>query len=193
MRCPYTDAAGHAMPGAPFPTRSARVSALPISRPMVAALALGTLLVGCAAPPPPPPAPPPPPPPHLGPPQAANCTASPVNLPDGGSGTATISLSNDGGYCAVSLTDAAGQPFDAGIEPVQPAHGTAVIVKYAGKTSIEYVPVGGYAGSDAFTVKLILKGQPGYTTLNVAVTVLGGPPAAGNPPPPTEHKQFHRG
>jgi hypothetical protein len=36
---------------------------------------------------------------------------------------------------------------------------------------VEYTPEPGFSGHDSFIVKLILKGQPGYTTLNMSVTV----------------------
>ena len=80
-------------------------------------------------------------------------------------------VSNEGGYCAATLTAASGQPFDAPLVPVLPRHGTPRIVKYDGKTSVEYTPETGYVGADSFTVHLIVKGQPNDTTLNVSVTV----------------------
>jgi hypothetical protein len=129
------------------------------------------LLAGCA-PKPLPPAPPTPPlPPHLGPPAAAYCLVAPFTVADGGSVNVSMALNNDGGYCAATLTASSGRPYDAPLETVPPQHGTAHVVKYNGKTSIEYVPEPGFTGHDAFTVRLIVRGMPGYTTLQVAVTV----------------------
>ncbi len=131
---------------------------------------LGALLAGCSKPP----APvteAPPLPPHLGPPPAANCTVAPFHVADGGTADVVMSVSNDGGYCAASLTDAAGQPFDAPLVPEKPLHGEDSVVQYNGKTSVEYTGNSGFVGRDRFVVKLIVKGQPGYTTLNVSVDV----------------------
>ncbi len=122
--------------------------------------------------PPAPPPPPPPPPPHVGPPPAAKCNVAPFHVADGGSATVEITLSNEGGYCAATLTAANGQPYDAPLVPVLPTHGTPRVMKYNGKTSVEYAPESGFVGKDNFTVRLILKGTPAVTTLNVGVTVV---------------------
>jgi len=133
---------------------------------------VAVLLAGCAKPPPPLVVEPPPPlPPHLGPPPAATCTVAPFHVADGGTAAISMTVSNDGGYCAATLTTAAGAPFDAPLEPQTPAHGTAAVVQYNHKTSVEYVATPGYVGHDSFTAELIIKGQPGYTTLNVTVDV----------------------
>ncbi len=137
---------------------------------------LATIMAGCAKPPPPAPPPPPPPPPplppHLGGPPAAQCSVVPFTVADGGTVTVSMTLSDDGGYCAATLVSASGKPFDAPLVPVRPLHGHETVVKYNGKTSVEYSADKGYTGSDQFTVKLISKGTPGYTTLNMAITVV---------------------
>lgn len=142
---------------------------------LVPFLSLGLALQACAPKPPPPapPPPPPPPPPHIGPPKAATCTVAPFQVTDGGTAAVVMRVSNEGGYCAAALTAASGKPYDAPLVPVLPRHGTPRVVKYDGKTSVEYVPDSGYAGPDNFVVHLIVKGLPTYTTLNVAVTVVG--------------------
>jgi hypothetical protein len=140
-------------------------------------IGLGTLLAGCAQPPPPVVEAPAPLPPHLGPPPAASCVVAPFHVADGGTADVNMTVSNDGGYCAATLTAANGKPFDAPLVPEKPAHGEDSVVEYNGKTSVEYTANQGYVGHDAFTVKLILKGQPGYTTLNVAVDVQPVAPA----------------
>lgn len=89
-----------------------------------------------------------------------------------------MTVGNDGGYCAASLTAANGRPFDAPLLPVPPRHGTLRVVRYNGRTSIEYVPAPRYAGPDSATVRLILRGQPGYTTASLRISVLPGTPHA---------------
>ncbi len=134
-------------------------------------VALAAILAGCAKPPAPVVEAPARLPPHLGPPPAAQCSVAPFHVADGGVASVSMVLSNDGGFCAASLTAASGQPYDAPLVPARPAHGDETVVKYNGKTSVEYAARAGYVGHDSFTVHLILKGQPGYTTLNVGVDV----------------------
>ncbi len=136
-------------------------------------LAIGVLVAGCQPPAAPPPAAPPPLPPHAGPPPAAVCQVAPFSVPDGGTTNVSLTVSNEGGYCAAKLTAANGNPFDAPLVPVLPLHGTPRVIKYNGQTSVEYTPNAGYTGHDSFVVKLILRGKPGYTTLNMSVTVQG--------------------
>jgi hypothetical protein len=133
---------------------------------------LGLLLQGCAKPEAPPPPPPPPPlPPHAGPPPARLCSVAPFSVKDGGTADVHMTVSNDGGYCAATLTADSGQPFDAPLVPVGALHGGQHVVKYNHKTSVEYIANQGYTGHDTFVVRLIVRGKPGYTTLNVSVTV----------------------
>ncbi len=140
--------------------------------------ALALLLAGCAQTPPP--APPPPPlPAHLGPPPAATCKVAPYQISEGGTGTVQMTVSNDGGYCAATLTAANGKPYDAPLETVLPRLGHARVVKYNGKTSIEYESNPGATGTDDFTVRLIERGKPGFTTVNVHVLL--APPGAAAP------------
>jgi len=140
-------------------------------------IGMGGLLSGCAKSPVPVVEAPPALPPHLGPPPAASCIVAPFHVADGGTADIGMTVSNDGGYCAAALTSANGKPFDAPLVPQKPLHGDDSVVEYNGKTSIEYTAKPGYVGHDAFTVKLILKGQPGFTTLNVAVDVQPVAPA----------------
>ncbi len=133
--------------------------------------ALGALLASCAKPPAPVPEAPPPLRPHLGPPPAASCSVAPFHVADGGMTAVSMQVSSEGGYCAATLVAENGRPFDAPLEPVVPMHGKARVVKYNGRTSVEYTPVAGYVGPDSFTVRLILRDRPGYTTLNVSVAV----------------------
>ena len=139
-----------------------------------AVAAAGAALVGCQKPPPPPPPAPPPLPAHLGPPPAARCSVSPFTVADGGTANVILTLGNDGGYCAATLTTAAGRPFDAPLMHIRPLHGHVSVVRYNGKTSVEYVPDPGFAGTDRFQVRLIIRNRPGYTTLNGTANVTRG-------------------
>ncbi len=131
------------------------------------------MLAGChAAPPPAPPPPPAPLPPHIGPPPAKSCTVAPFKVTNGGTADIAMTVSNEGGYCAATLTADNGKPFDAPLVPVLPEHGTPRVVKYNGKTSVEYTPDTGYVGHDSFVVHLLEQGAPGHTTLNLSVTVV---------------------
>ncbi len=111
-------------------------------------------------------------PPHYGPPPARTCTLAPFTLAEGASTAVAMTVSSDGGYCAIHASETAGGPFDVGIEPTQPDHGTARIIRYNGQTSIEYIARTGYVGADKFVAELIRRGQPGYTTLTVSVAVI---------------------
>ena len=145
------------------------------ARTLLPLLAIGVLLAGCQPKAPPPQAAPPPLPPHAGPPPAATCQVAPFTVPDGGAATVAVTVSNEGGYCAAKLTASSGKPFDAPLVPASgmPLHGTPYVTKYNGQTSVEYTPERGFVGHDSFVVKLILRGKPGYTTLNMSVTVQG--------------------
>ena len=134
-------------------------------------LVLGLLLSGCAKPPVPVAEAPAPLPPHLGPPPAALCTVAPFHVTDGGTTAIGMTISNDGGFCAAAFTAGNGQPFDAPLVPLRPLHGSETVVRYNGKTSIEYAATAGYVGHDSFDVHLILRGQSGYTTVTVGVDV----------------------
>ncbi len=137
-------------------------------------LAFALLLSGCGKPPAPvAEAPAAPLPLHRGPPPAALCTVTPFHATEGGTTAVNMTISNDGGYCAATLTAGNGQPYDAPLVPARPLHGDETVVRYNGKTSVEYSATPGYVGPDSFTARLILRGQSGYTTLNVTVTVQG--------------------
>ncbi len=145
------------------------------ARTLLSFLTAAVILASCAPTPPPPapPAPPPPLPPHFGPPPAGSCKIAPFHAAEGHETEVLMTVGNDGGYCAATLTTAAGQPYDAPLVPAngKPEHGLVRVVKYNGKTSVEYTPDAGYAGHDHFAVRLIIRGTAGYTTLNVSITV----------------------
>jgi hypothetical protein len=132
---------------------------------------MGVLLQGCAQPVAPPPAPPPPLPLHAGPPPAKLCSVMPFTSKEGATTDVQMVVSNEGGYCSASVTTDGGLPYDAPLVTVTPFHGIPRVVKYNGKTSVEYTPQPGFVGHDSYIVKLIVRGKPGFTTLNVSVTV----------------------
>ena len=143
-----------------------------VTRLTVGAALLALTLQGCATPqPPPPPAAPLSLPPHPLPGPAHACSVAPFSVKTGGAADVAMIVSNDGGYCATTLLADNGQPYDTGLVPVTPLHGVPRITHYNGKTSVEYSPQPGFVGHDTFVAKLIVRGQPGYTTLNVSVTV----------------------
>ena len=78
----------------------------------------------------------------------------------------TMKVGNDGGWCAITVNDA-GRPFAAGLLIDEPAHGEVVIHTVGDNTRIDYTPSSGFAGSDAFVVRLI----PGNATIRAAVSV----------------------
>jgi hypothetical protein len=85
---------------------------------------------------------------------------------------AAIKVTNDGGWCGIPVHQEGPKPFGAGLLEKRAAHGDVLIHEVGDDTRIDYTPDRGFAGKDAFVVKLI----PGDATLHVAVTVT--PPAA---------------
>jgi hypothetical protein len=80
---------------------------------------------------------------------------------------APMKMANDGGWCGISVHQDGPKPFEAGLLTERPKHGTVLIHEVGDDTRIDYTPDRGFAGSDAFVVKLI----PGNATIQAAVTV----------------------
>lgn len=95
------------------------------------------------------------------------CEVPKVKPVAGGGAETTVKLANDGGWCAIPVHQDSAKPFDAGLLTRRPSHGIVLIHEVGDETRIDYTPERGFAGSDAFTVKLI----PGNATINAAVTV----------------------
>lgn len=95
------------------------------------------------------------------------CSAPKPVLKDGEMAEMAMKVGNDGGWCAIPVTQANGKPFDAGLLIVRPAHGKVFVHQVGGATRIDYTPDVAYAGADAFTVKLI----PGNPGIRATVTV----------------------
>jgi hypothetical protein len=81
---------------------------------------------------------------------------------------ATMTVSDDGGWCAISVSDS-GKPYAAGLVIARPTHGTLYIHPVGDDTRIDYTPDPHYAGADAFTVRLL----PGEPVVHATVTVAG--------------------
>jgi hypothetical protein len=90
----------------------------------------------------------------------------------GGRADAAIQVANDGGWCGIPVHQDGPKPFGAGLLMTRAAHGAVTIHEVGDDTRIDYTPDRGFAGKDAFVVKLI----PGNAMVHVAVTVT--PPVA---------------
>ena len=103
---------------------------------------------------------------------AKNCVASAVDPAAGQTAAATMTVGNDGGWCAVRVAEKDGRPFVTGLVRVRPEHGRIVIEKSGNRTLVQYFPAPGYTGADTFTAALRSRtaGAPDLT-LKVAVTV----------------------
>ncbi len=86
---------------------------------------------------------------------------------------ATISLENDGGWCAFSVQQDRAA-YTTGLVTTRPQHGKVFVHSVGDETRIDYTPMPGFAGTDSFTVKLL----PGDAAVAVAATVTPSPQAA---------------
>jgi hypothetical protein len=100
------------------------------------------------------------------------CDVPKVNVVAGGGTEAPMKVVNDGGWCAILLHQDGPKPFEAGLLTTRPNHGDVLIHEVGDETRIDYTPDRGFAGSDAFAVKLI----PGNGIIQVPVTVTVTPP-----------------
>lgn len=101
---------------------------------------------------------------------AKQCDVPKPILTAGKAVDASMMVGNDGGWCGLVIHQPGPKPYDAGLLTARPAHGNVTIHSVGDDTRIDYVPDRGYAGADAFTVKLV----PGLPAVNVAVTVTHG-------------------
>ena len=95
------------------------------------------------------------------------CDAPKLQPAAGGGSEAPLIVANDGGWCGIRVHQQGPKPFDAGLLTTRPNHGTVLIHEVGDDTRIDYTPDRGFAGNDAFVVKLI----PGNATIDVGVTV----------------------
>ena len=95
------------------------------------------------------------------------CDVPKVNPVAHAQSDAAIKLVNDGGWCGIPVHQDGPKPFGAGLLETRAAHGDVLIHEVGDYTRIDYTPDRGFAGQDAFVVKLI----PGDATVRVGVTV----------------------
>ncbi|HEX3350296.1 MAG TPA: hypothetical protein VHS58_19575 [Acetobacteraceae bacterium] len=99
---------------------------------------------------------------------AKNCVVpKEIRLAAGKPADVKMVVGNDGGWCAISVSQSSGKPFGAGLVTAPPAHGSVYIHTVGDVTRIDYTPAPHYAGADAFTVQLV----PGNPAIQTAVTV----------------------
>jgi hypothetical protein len=97
---------------------------------------------------------------------AKNCAVPKVTPAPGQTTPVAIKVGNDGGWCAITLSDG-GKPYGAGLLVTEPAHGKVLIHTVGDETRIDYTPAPRYAGTDSFSVKLI----PGDGTISASVAI----------------------
>jgi hypothetical protein len=97
---------------------------------------------------------------------AKGCTVSKVVPAAGQQVPVTMTVHNDGGWCAITLAND-GKPYDAGLLTIEAQHGKVLIHTVGDNTRIDYTPAAGFVGADAFSVQLV----PGNATLRTSVTV----------------------
>lgn len=117
---------------------------------------------------------------------ARACVVTPIVLRDGGESTTTMTVTNDGGYCAAALADGNGRPFEVGLVTAPPVHGKPLIHTVGSKTEIDYTPAKGFVGSDSFIVRLRTAKVDSLLHLTVVVTPVGEAYTSGHPAPPTK-------
>jgi hypothetical protein len=100
---------------------------------------------------------------------AKTCVVPKVAPAAGQETPAEVKVGNDGGWCGITVSDG-GKPYAAGLLTTAPAHGKVLIHTVGNDTRIDYTPERGFAGVDAFVVKLI----PGDAMIRASVSV--GPP-----------------
>lgn len=113
---------------------------------------------------------------------AASCTADKPKLTSGQETPVAMTVANDGGWCAVAVSQDGPAPFSAGLLTLRPTHGTLLIHSVGDETRIDYTPEHGFTGTEAFAVRLI----PGDAVIRTAVTVTPGPASVAPPSPPPE-------
>ncbi len=111
---------------------------------------------------------------------AANCVVSKPALAPGQEAAASMTVANDGGWCALSVSQDGPAPYSAGLLIQRPAHGNLLIHGVGDATRIDYTPERGFTGTESFVVRLI----PGDASIRVAVDVTPGSASVAPPAPP---------
>ncbi len=97
---------------------------------------------------------------------ARTCVASTAAPADGTSVIAQIQMSNEGGWCGITV-NRGGVPYDSYLLVTRPDHGKIFAHRVGKNTRVDYTPDPGFSGADRFAVRLI----PGDAVLGGAVTV----------------------
>ena len=105
------------------------------------------------------------------------CKVPSVNPAAGATSDVAMNLANDGGWCGIRVHQPGPKPFGAGLLMVRPDHGAVTIHQVGDDTRVDYTPERGFAGGDAFAVKLL----PGDAVLDVKVAVSPPEKAAARP------------
>ncbi len=117
--------------------------------------------------------------------RAAVCRVTPISLKDGGESTTTMTVVNDGGYCAIALSDSAGKPFEVGLVTAAPQRGKPLVHTVGAMTDVDYTPNPNFIGSDSFVVRLRTAKVDSLLHVTVISTAPGEAATSGQPAPPT--------
>lgn len=98
---------------------------------------------------------------------AKSCEVPEIAPTAGKTTEAAVKVTNDGGWCGLSVHQSGPKPYSAGLLITRPDHGTVLIHEVGDNTRIDYTPDRGFAGNDSFTVKLL----PGDETVRETVAV----------------------
>ena len=102
---------------------------------------------------------------------AAVCDAPAPSLPASGSGSATMRMSADGGFCAFHFSQAGDEPYAAGLVTHVAQHGQTLIYNYNGATVVSYTPTAGYIGPDSMTIELVPGSGRPRANVSMAISV----------------------
>ena len=104
---------------------------------------------------------------------AKSCTVPKVTPAEGKDTPVPMTVGNDGGWCAISVTQPASpnesgpNPYKAGLLDEPPRARQGLCPHRGRRDPIDYRPAPGYAGPDSFAVTLV----PGNAVLRADVTV----------------------
>ncbi|MBV8456551.1 MAG: hypothetical protein JO122_08045 [Acetobacteraceae bacterium] len=99
---------------------------------------------------------------------AKRCTVSAVTPGAEKVATATMTVGNDGGWCAIAVHQPGPEPFAAGLLIRPASRGKVYIHAVGNNTRIDYTPDPGYVGADSFLVTLL----PNRSEVQANVTVV---------------------
>jgi hypothetical protein len=114
--------------------------------------------------------------------KSAVCTApQDVRMAADKPAEAAVTMSNEGGWCGVTVSQSGPKPYDSFMLTQRPQHGRVLVRAVGDYTRVDYFPDRGFTGSDVFTVRFV----PGSPTLQVKLTVQPGPATAAAAPAAT--------